>query len=297
MGTIWELDYYSRPILDENQKKLWEVLICESPVDVQRSPDSLFKYSQFCSNKTVNSIWLQEAIGKAIAEANQAPSKIRFFRRQMNNMITKACEDMGIQASPSRRTYVLNQWIAERMVDFYPNQPGYDLAAAKSASVQYPGMNAVSLPEAVRGDKTDKWAFVSLEASALEEMNEWDIAFGEAFPLSMLGVAPQIGIPGLIIFSPRALPLAGWMSGLEMGFLQFEGGLRPTVRLETGASDSWILANLTNAQTVAEAKGFEEAKQKAGGVHFLAIQSNPESESFAGFWLLLEKRSLRGSIV
>ncbi|MDJ0547491.1 MAG: Tab2/Atab2 family RNA-binding protein, partial [Microcystis sp. M53601_WE4] len=40
--------------------------------------------------------------------------------------------------------------------------------------------------------------------------------------------------------------------------------------------------------TLNEAKNFEEAKQKANNLHFLAIQSNPESESFAGFWLLQE---------
>ena len=292
MGTVWELDFYSRPILDENNKKLWEVLICESPLDIKQNPDSLFKYSQFCSNKTVNSIWLREAIEKAIASAPSRPKKIRFFRRQMNNMIVKACDDAGITANPSRRTYALNQWIEQRMADFYPQEPGYDPAAAISSSVQYPAMNAIPLPDAVRGDKGDKWAFVSLEASALEEMNEWDVGFGEAFPLQMARVSPETRIPGLIFFSPRALPLAGWMSGLEMGFLQFESGTFPTVRLETGASDSWILANLTNPQTIAEAKGFEEAKKKAGGLHFLAIQSNPESESFAGFWLLLEKGSL-----
>ena len=147
-------------------------------------------------------------------------------------------------------------------------------------------MNAVSLPDVVRGDKEDKWAFVSLEASAFEEMNEWHIAFGEAFPLSLAGVTPQMRIPGLIIFSPRAIPLAGWMSGLEMAWLKFEGSSRPIVRLETGISDSWILTNLTDPQTLAEGKGFEQAKQKAQQVHFLAIQSSPESESFAGFWLL-----------
>ncbi|MGF1490314.1 MAG: Tab2 family RNA-binding protein, partial [Prochloraceae cyanobacterium] len=42
----------------------------------------------------------------------------------------------------------------------------------------------------------------------------------------------------------------------------------------------------------AEAKGFEAAKEKANGVHFLAVQSSPESESFAGFWLLLAQKSL-----
>ena len=288
MSTIWELDFYSRPILDEHQKKLWEVLICESPLSIERSPDSLFKYSQLCSNKTVNSLWLREALEKAIGQAPEPPKKIRFFRRQMKNMIAKACEDIGIPAVPSRRTYALSQWMAGRMEDFYPQQPGYDPSAVISESVKYPEMNAVPLPDAVRGDKGDKWAFVTLEALAFEEMDEWDIAFGEAFPLSMFGVTPEMKVPGLIIFSPRALPLAGWMSGVEMGFLQFEGGSQPRIRLETGISDSWILANVTGAQTLAEAKGFEEAKQKAQGIHFLALQSSPESESFAGFWLLKE---------
>ena len=62
--------------------------------------------------------------------------------------------------------------------------------------------------------------------------------------------------------------------------------------METGVSDSWILANLTDNKTVAEGEGFETAKQKANGVHFLAIQSPIKSESFAAFWLLMDPRSL-----
>jgi RNA-binding protein Tab2/Atab2 len=125
-----------------------------------------------------------------------------------------------------------------------------------------------------------------LEASAFEEMKEWEVAFGEGFPLSSLGIASDTKIPGFMMFSQRAIPLAAWMSGLELGFLQFEGGLLPRMRLETGASDSWILANLTTPQMVAEAKHFEESKKQTQQVHFLAIQSASESASFAGFWLL-----------
>jgi hypothetical protein len=294
-SSIWELDFYSRPIVDENQKKLWEVLICESPTNVTNSPDKLFKYTEYCSSTTVNSIWLQEAINKAIALSGTTPKKIRFFRRQMNNMITKACEDAGIAVAPSRRTYALEKWLESRYQEVYPQEPGYDEKAANSISVNYPPLNAVALPDAVRGDKTDRWAFVNLEASAFADLPEWEISFGESFPLSLAEIEPEMKIPGFIIFSPRATALAAWMSGLEMGYLQLEIGDRETalrdrskLRLETGASDSWILANLTNPQTIAEAKGFAEAKTKANNVHFLAIQSTPEAESFAGFWLLKE---------
>jgi hypothetical protein len=48
------------------------------------------------------------------------------------------------------------------------------------------------------------------------------------------------------------------------------------------------LANLKNPQTVAEAQAFATAKQQANGVHFIAVQPNPQAESFAGFWLLQE---------
>jgi hypothetical protein len=284
--TVWELDFYSRPIVDENGKKLWEILICESSNDMERSPDSLFKYAEYCPSSMVNSLRLREAIDKAIAETDNPPRKVRFFRRQMNNMIVKACEDAGLTPVPSRRTYALEKWIAERMETVYPQETGYDEKAARNTSVQYPGLNAIPLPDAVKGDRGDKWAFVSLNAADFAEMNQWDIAFADSFALSLADVTPDTKIPGLIIFSPRATPLAAWMSGLEMGYLHLETNPRSQLLLETGLSDSWILVNLTNKATAAEAEGFEAAKQQANGVHFVAIQSSPESESFAGFWLL-----------
>jgi hypothetical protein len=280
MTTIWELDFYSRPVLDENQKKLWEVLVCESPLDVKTPADSLFRYAKFCPNTEVNSVWLRSALEEAIAQAPQPPDKIRFFRRQMNNMITKACEEAGAPAYASRRTLALNRWIGQRMQDFYPTLPNYQ--AGSNPSVSLPSPPPQPLPAALIGER---WAFVNLEAAAFAEMPEWDISFGEAFPLEMAGLAPETPIPGVIVFSSRSLPLAGWMSGLELAFLQFDRD-PPRLVLETGADDAWILANLTTAQLQSEAKQFEAAKQKANQVHFLAVQSNSETEAFAGFWLM-----------
>ena len=289
MGKIWELDFYSRPILDENQKKRWEILICESPTNINSDLNSLFRYSQFCSNTEVNSLTLKDAIGQAIAQAGETPSKIRFFRRQMNNMITKGCEDAGIAVSASRHTYTLNQWLVERMSSVYPQEEGYDEKATQSGSIQYPQTNPVELPDAIRGDRQDKWILVSLNASELQDMNEWEIAFGEAFPLAMANIEANTKIPGFILYSSRALPLAAWMSGLELGYLRLDAGKFPRICLETGVSDSWILANLTDENTISEGEGFEQTKKQAGGVHFLAIQSSPDSESFAAFWLLLDQ--------
>ena len=284
MGNIWELDYYSRPILDENNKKVWEVLLCQSATDVETDTNTLFRYAKYCPSSTVNSVWLSDAIKEAIEQAGEAPIKIRFFRRQMNNMITKACENVGIPSLPSRRTLILNQWIEERMEQVYPNEKGYQ--GSKNPSVRLDAPLPQRLPDAL---EWQGWGFVSLSVKDFGDMSEWDIGFGEAFPLQITDIDPDIQIPGVLIFTPRALPVAGWMSGLELAWLKFNSSPQgSSLVLETGATESWMLANLGNSEMRSQAKNFEEAKQKANGVHFLGIQSDPNSESFAGFWLLQE---------
>jgi len=282
MGTIWELDFYSRPILDDNNKKIWEVLLCESPLEIGRQ--SQFQYSQYCSSKEVNSVKLRQVLEEAIAQAGKAPSQIRFFRRQMKNMITKACQELDIQAVPSRRTIALNELLEERSQEVYPQETGYDPQAVPSASVRYQPLTPQRLPDALM---PKQWAFVSLTAGDLQEMSEWEISFGEAFPMPP-EVTAETPIPGVILFSPRALPMAGWMSGIELAFLKFIPESPARLILETGASESWILANLKTKQIIKEAQGFESAKQEAQQIHFLAVQSDPQSQSFAGFWLLQE---------
>ena len=283
MGSIWEIDFYSRPILDANQKKVWEVLVCESPLDISTKADSLFRYAQYCPSTQVNSGWLRTALEEAINQAGKAPTKIRFFRRQMNNMITKACQDLGIPAQPSRRTLVLNQWLEQRMEEVYPEEAGYQGGANPSVRLEKPLPQR--LPDALEGQQ---WVFVTLDAGDFADMPEWEIGFSEAFPLELAKVSPETRIPGILIFSSRALPLAGWMSGLDLAFLRFDTSEEARLLLETGVTESWIVANIKKPQLLAEAKGFEEAKLKANGVHFIGVQSDPKAESFAGFWLLQE---------
>ncbi len=280
---IWELDFYSRPLLDENQKKIWELLICD--------PERKFEYVKFCSGAEANARWLQTALEEALplwrestGLATEAmPEKIRFFRRQMSSIITRACAEAAIPSQPSRRTFTLYQWLRERTDQVYPNHPGFQPMMA--AIPQLEQQAAQPLPEALMGEG---WAFASLEAIAFEEAAEWQISFGEIFSVVERGFDPQTKIPGLIIYSSRAIPLAGWMSGLELAFLTLEQERVPQLVLETGASDRWILAPLRTPQLLSEAESFAAAKQKSGQLHFLAVQSDPKSETFAGFWLLQE---------
>lgn len=284
--TTWELDFYSRPILDENQKKRWEVLICERPAGIDSDIDDLFRFSKFCASSTVNSVWLREAMEEAIAKASTPPDRVCFFRRQMTNMITKACTDANLAVNISRNTLALDQWLQQRMVDTYPEMEGYN--ADSNPSVSYPPSQPQPLPDALLGEK---WAIVSLEATALTEMPEWDITFGGAFPLKLVSVRDDTPIPGLIIYSSRATPLAAWMSGLELSSLNYQpamGQIPARLVLETGSADAWVISPLSSDALKRDAQTFETAKKAANDVHFIAIQSSPESESFAGFWLLKE---------
>ncbi|MGF1514061.1 MAG: Tab2/Atab2 family RNA-binding protein [Elainellaceae cyanobacterium] len=284
--VVWELDFYSRPLLDEKGKKRWELLLGERPTAVTQDLSSLYRYSAFCSSTEVNSVWLRQALETAIDQAAAPPDRIRFFRRQMNNMITKACDEAGLPVSPSRRTLALNRWIEARMASVYPDMPGY--SPGVSSSVGYPPEPPQPLPDALRGDR---WAVVNLEAGALLEMPDWDVQFGDAFPLDLADIAPNTPVPGLIIFSPRAAAIGAWMSGLEIAYLSVEptqvGALG--ILLHTGASDAWIVANLATEPVRREAEAFEAMKQAANNTHFLGIQAAPDSQSFAGFWLLQER--------
>ena len=145
------------------------------------------------------------------------------------------------------------------------------------------------LPDALLGQK---WALVSLPAKDFADMSEWDVGFGESFPLSVTGTAPDTQIPGFIIYSNRATPLAAWMSGLEIASVRagkeessnYVSQNTATARLlmDTGTIDTWLLADLVGPETQAEGERFEQAKQAAAGVHFIAVQDSPDSESFCG---------------
>jgi hypothetical protein len=97
-SPVWELDFCSRPLLDERGKKVWELLITD--------PDRSFEYSQYFPNSRINSAELRRAVDALLAQAGAVkPDRARFFRGQMSTIITKALTDAGIKAVPSRRCF------------------------------------------------------------------------------------------------------------------------------------------------------------------------------------------------
>jgi len=291
MGTVWELDFYSRPILDERKKKRWEILICEGLQSVDDDPAELFRYSKYVSNSQVNSEELKMAMEEAIAQSGTQPTRVRYFRYQMQNMIKRACEEVGLLPYPSRRTLALQQWLEDRHENVYPKEEGYQASVSPTTARPLEVVNP--LPDALMGQK---WSLVTLPAKDFAEMGDWDVGFGESFPPSLVGVEPATPIPGFIIYSNRAAPLAAWMSGLEIACVRagqeettnYASTNTDTARLlmDTGTTETWLLADLVSPELQAEGQRFETAKAAANNVHFIAVQDGPESESFAGLWLM-----------
>ena len=281
----WELDYYSRPILEADGKKRWELLICSTP-EVSAGVDGTshqFRWVQTCPATSVNSIWLKEALEQALCAAEgqgfAPPRRLRCWRASMRTMVQRAAEGLGMELVSSRRTYALVNWLQERERSVYPHEPGY-MAGPLAPPPQPLRPIAVPLPEAARGES---WAWASLPLEALAGAGEWDLGFAGLVPLPS-GLEAEVPVPGIRLFSPsRALALAGWLAGLEPVRLEISG---LQLVLEAGMEDRWLLTNLDQAEAEAAARAFAAARTQAGGLQFMAVQANEADQRFEGFWLL-----------
>jgi hypothetical protein len=281
----WELDYYSRPILEPDGKKRWELLICSTPeVPAPGPPDGAsFRWVQACPAANVNSIWLKEALEQALAAAAEQgfgpPRRLRCWRASMRTMVQRAAEGLGLELVPSRRTYALVSWLQERERAVYPQEPGY-MAGPLAPPPQPVRPIAVPLPEAARGES---WAWATLPLGALVGAAEWELGFAGLVPLPG-DLSADAPVPGIRLFSAsRALALAGWLAGLEPVRLEISG---QQLVLEAGLEDRWLLSDLPTDEAEAAAAAFAAAREQAGGLQFLAVQAREADQRFEGFWLL-----------
>ena len=286
LSLHWELDYYSRPILEPDGKKRWELLICSTPIPGE-APSS-FRRVVTCPAASVNSIWLREALEAALAEAHDQgfapPRRLRCWRPSMRTMVRRAAEGLGLELVPSRRTYALVEWLQQREREVYPAEEGY-LAGPLAPPPNPIRPVPVPLPEAARGER---WAWATLPLGALASAAEWDSGFAGLVPLPA-GPAgqpldPEAPVPGIRLFSAsRALAIAGWLAGLEPVRLELDG--RQLV-LEAGLEDRWLVSDLQGEEADAAARAFAEARERAGGMQFIAVQASEQEPRFAGFWML-----------
>ncbi|MBW3041556.1 Tab2/Atab2 family RNA-binding protein [Prochlorococcus marinus] len=278
--TDWEIDFYSRPILDENGKKRWELLITSTN---DFKDKKTFKWEKICPASSVNSIWLKEALEEAINEANsqgwETPSVLRCWRSSMKTMIKRAADQVGIELISSKRTYTLLEWLIDRERNFYPQQKGY--IGVNLAPPSDPIKNqAIPLPEEVRGDS---WSFASLSINTLREADEWEIEFSNLIPIKE-SIKENISIPGIRLFSSnRSLALAAWLGGLEPVKLLIEG---TQIILEAGQADRWLVTDVEEEAKKAIENNFSSSKLDADGLQFISVQKSSEQNSLDGFWML-----------
>jgi len=287
-GADWQVDFYSRPVLEADGRKRWELLICATPEVVATGAQAghrpaPFRFEKRCSADSVNSQWLREAFAEALEhserEGHPSPRRLRCWRGSMRAMVQRAAEALGLEVLPSRRCFTLLDWLGERERELYPSQEGY-LAGPLAPPPQPQRPVPLPWPEVARGDR---WSWAMLPLSTLVDAPDWSMGFAELLPIPE-HLSPQVGVPGIRLFSrQRALAIAGWLAGLEPVRLEVEQG---QLVLEAGLDDRWRLAKLADEEASATTEAFARARLEAGGLQFLAVQNADEDTHFEGFWML-----------
>ena len=301
-ADCWEMDFYSIPVRGANGKRLWELVVCDEP--------GTFVHTETFANNQVNSQELRRALEALVSAATHRPRVIRFFRSAMRNMISIAVQGIDeVVAQPSRRTYALLRVLAHRQRHVHPQLPGYEaasaatlrtmgdvevtpfLALAESLSHSVDFTAATRLPDELRGDRL---SFASVQLSEVERFRQANFCqiCPVTFPHLPLGdevggvdaITPDTLIPGVVVFSERALPLAARLAGVELAQLNVDLK-RDQLYLECSLDTSYVFSNIRSSMR-ADAEAFQAAKRKAEGLHFMAVQPREDDDRVVGFWLM-----------
>ena len=277
----WELDFYSRPIIESNGKKRWELIICSTR---NYKTKDIFFWNKKCPANEVNSIWLTKALNEAISDAKKGgwakPTIVRFWRSSMRSIIKKSLEAIKIEALVSRRTYDLFDRIEFLEKEIYPKEKGYVRGILAPTFTSKLENSPEPLPEAVRGDAL---TISEISISELKSAENWPIEFGDIFPIQQ-HLDDNYLVPGLRLFSKdRALALSAWFSCLEPIKLIIR---KNQLILEASEDDKWLVTDMPEKDANILSTKFLENKQNYFGYQFISIQSTPYIQKFAGFWML-----------
>jgi len=277
----WELDFYSRPIIESNGKKRWELIICSTKNYKTRD---IFLWNKKCPATEVNSVWLTKSLDEAINDAKKEgwakPSVIRFWRSSMKSIIKKSLEASSIEALVSRRTYNLFDRIEFLEKEIYPKEKGYVRGVLAPTFTSKMENSPKPLPEAVRGDAL---TISEISIGELKSAENWPMEFGNIFPIQQ-DLDDNDLVPGLRLFSKdRSLALSAWFSCLEPVKLSIS---KNQLILEASEDDKWLVTDLADKDANILSTKFLENKKNSFGYQFISIQSTPYIEKFAGFWIL-----------
>jgi len=198
----------------------------------------------------------------------------------MKSIIKKSLEAVKIEALVSRRTYDLFDRIEFLEKEIYPKEKGYVRGVLAPTFTSKMETSPQPLPEAVRGDAL---TISEISNGELKSAEKWPIEFGDIFPIQQ-DLDDDYLVTGLRLFSKdRSLALSAWFSCLEP--------IKLTIRknqliLEASEDDKWLVTDLPEKDAKILSTKFLENKKNSFGYQFIAIQSTPYIEKFAGFWIL-----------
>ncbi|MBC7969281.1 MAG: Tab2/Atab2 family RNA-binding protein [Verrucomicrobia bacterium] len=275
--TVWELDFYRRPLQDEVGNPLWELLIC--------APSENFRYTALCPQADASADWLLVQLQQLTDAGRSQPDRIDVFRPQTLNLLETVGKQLGIAIEATRRTPILKRWLEEKARQ-YPTLAGSTGQAYNPLAIDQPP--PVPLSETLWGDR---WRFAALPAADLVD------AFSDRplpildMPESLLplklGLASTTLIPGVVIDGGRqAMRLALWLQQAKPVSLSYISGAPDGLILEAGLVDRWILTTFEDAEVATAGQTFEQRKQLSQGLHFLLVQPDDSGMTYSGFWLL-----------
>ena len=273
--TIWQVDYYRRPLQDKQGQQLWELLIC--------TPTRSLEFIAICPQSEVKTNWLVAQLQK-VGQDQDLPDIIQVFRPQCLGLIETASQILGLKVEPTRRTIALKEWLLER-VQQYQDMEAYTGEFYEPLLLDVPP--PLPLATNLWGDR---WRFASLPASNIDDIIERPVPVLEApkflLPLN-LGLSSTLPIPGVVIDGGRqSMKLARWLETAQPYLLKYIPGSPDGLILETGLVDRWVVATFSDKEVSGAAQVYEYRKQQSQGLHFLLVQPDDSGMTYSGFWLL-----------
>lgn len=287
--SIWQADFYRRPLQDESGKPVWELVVCDE--------SGSFRASAFCSQADVNSAWITQQLQILAPDRANLPKIIQVFRPQSVSLLQAACQPLGIVVEPTRHTPALKQVLIERAKE-YPTFPNYIGQTTGQLTGQPTGQAydpialerpaPMPLPETLWGDR---WRFAAIAAQdllpAFQHRPIPIVDMPESlFPLN-LQLPSSLPIPGVIIDGGRqSMQLARWLQRAKPVSLNYIPGEPDGLILEAGLVERWVLTTFDDRDMIAAARTFRERQYSAKGLHFLLVQPDDSGMTYTGFWLL-----------
>lgn len=275
--SIWQVDFYRRPLHDETGHPLWELVL----LDGDRTPLSPI----FCSQPAATAAWLTAQLQQVIQAAGEAPKAIQVFRPQAATLLTAAAQPLGIPVELTRHTPALKQFLQERALQ-YRTMPNYTAQPYEPVKLEQPP--PLPLPESVWGEQ---WRFAAIAAGDVEPLFANRPIPIRSLPDSLLplslGLPSTLSIPGVVIDGGRqSMRLARWLQQVNPMSLHYIPGDPNGLILEAGLVDRWVVATFADQEVVTAAQTFSDRQQASQGLHFLLVQPDNSGMTYSGFWLL-----------